>query len=190
MYNLNSICVYCGSNNGNKPAFLQAARELGKYLAQNNIRLIYGGADSGLMGEMANTSLEYGGEVIGVIPSLIAAEVKHSSLTHLIEVETMSQRKEEMMRLSDAFIALPGGYGTIEELFESITLAQLGYQHKPCALLNVDDFFTTLLAFLDHSVENGFIKPIHREMLIVENSLENMFKMFREYEQKYEGKWL
>jgi uncharacterized protein (TIGR00730 family) len=165
---MRAISVFCGSSAGADPVYTQAAHELGVLLAQQHITLVYGGAQIGLMGTIADAALTHGGRVIGVIPQLLLdKEVGHSDLTELRVVETMAQRKEVMMELSDAFIALPGGIGTLDELFEVWTATQLGLQAKACGLLNVQGYFDQLLGFLDHAVAQGFFREQHRRQLKV-----------------------
>ncbi|TLP74994.1 TIGR00730 family Rossman fold protein [Pseudomonas nitroreducens] len=163
---LRSICVFCGASPGATPIYQEAAEALGRHLAENGIQLIYGGGAVGLMGMVANAALAAGGEVIGIIPqSLKDAEVGHSGLTRLEVVDGMHARKARMAELSDAFIALPGGLGTLEELFEVWTWGQLGYHAKPLGLLEVNGFFDPLLTFLDHLVQERFVRQPHRDML-------------------------
>ncbi|MCE4068731.1 MULTISPECIES: TIGR00730 family Rossman fold protein [Pseudomonas] len=163
---LRSICVFCGASPGATPIYQEAAEALGRHLAENGIQLVYGGGAVGLMGMVANAALAAGGEVIGIIPqSLKDAEVGHSGLTRLEVVDGMHARKARMAELSDAFIALPGGLGTLEELFEVWTWGQLGYHAKPLGLLEVNGFFDPLLTFLDHLVQERFVRQPHREML-------------------------
>ncbi len=165
------ICVYCGSSPGNDPAYRQAARDLARELVRRKIGLVYGGASIGIMGEIADTVLSSGGEVIGVMPqSLVDYEVSHHGLTELKVVASMHERKAMMAELSDGFIALPGGLGTLEELFEILTWAQLGFHHKPIALLNTAHYYDSLLQFLDQSVASGFVKNTHRDMLLVDET--------------------
>jgi uncharacterized protein (TIGR00730 family) len=163
---LRAVGVFCGSSAGIDPVYTVAARQLGELLAQHNITLIYGGAQVGLMGSVADAALAAGGRVIGVIPELLMTrEVAHPRLTELRVVKTMAQRKEVMMKLSDAFIALPGGIGTLDELFEVWTSTQLGLQAKPCGLLNVQGYFDHMLAFIEHAVTQGFLRERHRSEL-------------------------
>jgi uncharacterized protein (TIGR00730 family) len=155
-----SLCVYCGSRDGLDPAHLAAAREVGKQIGERGWRLVYGGGSTGLMGEVANAALAAGAEVVGVIPTrLIAKELGHGGVTDLQVVDTMHERKEKMARQSDAFIALPGGIGTLEEIFEVWTWRQLGYHHKALGLLNVNGYFDALLGFIDHARDGGFLWP-------------------------------
>lgn len=161
-----TIGVFCGSNAGNDPAYTRAAWQLGDLLARQSITVVYGGAQVGLMGSVADAALAAGGQVIGVIPRLLMhKELGHHGLSDLRVVETMAERKEVMMSLSDAFIALPGGIGTLDELFEVWTAAQLGLQAKPCGLLNVLGYFDHLVGFLDQAVAAGFLRERHRSLL-------------------------
>lgn len=162
------ICVYCGSRSGHDGAYIEAARALADALSERGLGLVYGGASIGMMGAVADGVLARGGEVIGVIPqALMHKEVAHADLDELVVTEGMHERKQTMVRRSDGFIALPGGLGTLEELFEILTWAQLRFHAKPCGLLNVNGYFDHLVAFLDSAVEQGFINPEHRAMLRV-----------------------
>lgn len=166
---MNSICVFCGSHVGGDPAYLEAARKLGRELAEQKIRLVYGGADVGLMGMVANSCLESGGEVIGVMPKkLVDMEVSHNSLSEMHIVDSMHERKALMAELSDAFIALPGGIGTLEELFEMFTWVQLGIHAKLLGLLNIKGYYDQLIGFLKTVVGEGFMQARHLEMLMCE----------------------
>jgi TIGR00730 family protein len=172
---MNALCVFCGSSSGNDPAHLDLARRFGAALARRSITLVYGGGRVGLMGALADAALAAGGRVIGVIPQLLMdKEVGHTGLTDLRVVDTMSERKWLMGELSDAFVALPGGIGTMDELFEAWTWTQLGLQRKPCALLNHRGYYDPLIAFLDRAVEAGFLPPRHRALLLVEQDLESL----------------
>jgi uncharacterized protein (TIGR00730 family) len=185
------LCVFCGSNPGLEPSYLAMARDLGRMLAQEKIALVYGGGAVGLMGAVADAALEGGGEVIGVIPqALMDKEIGHRGLADLRVVGSMHERKALMAELASGFIALPGGLGTFEELFEVWTWAQLGYHRKPCALLNVAGFYDRLISFLDDVVERGFVKPIHRSMLIVEDSPAALIRAIRGYEPPEVDKWI
>lgn len=167
---IKSVCVYCGSQEGRDPAYVTVARAMGDALADRSIRLIYGGGGIGLMGQIADRVLERGGQVVGVIPqALMRAEVAHSGLTELHVTSDMHERKAKMANLADAFITMPGGLGTLEELFETWTWAQLGYHNKPLGLLNVNGYFDGLLQFLDQAVADGFVRDRHRETLLVES---------------------
>jgi uncharacterized protein (TIGR00730 family) len=168
---MRSLCVFCGSSSGVDPRYLLAARDLGHALGSSGIRLVYGGASVGLMGAIADAVLQAGGDVIGVIPeALERKEVAHRGLPDLRIVRSMHERKALMADLSDGFVALPGGVGTLEELFEVWTWGQLGYHAKPCAIYNVAGFYSGLIAFLDHTAAAGFMRPETRQMLIVEDS--------------------
>jgi uncharacterized protein (TIGR00730 family) len=161
------ICVFCGSSKGTRPSYAEAARKVGGLLGKWGVGIVYGGGQIGMMGILADAALEAGGEVIGVIPRfLIDRELGHSGVTELRVVETMHERKALMADLSQAFIALPGGFGTLEELCEMLTWSQLGLHNNPCGVLNIDGFFDPLLSFLDHAVEEGFLAPPHRDLLI------------------------
>ncbi len=163
-----SYCVYCGSSAGSRPEYLEAARILGREFAARDIRLIYGGGNVGLMGCLADAVLDAGGDVIGVITEALAkVEVAHQGLPDLRVVPSMHERKFLMADLSDGFIALPGGLGTFEEIFEAMTWCQLGVHQKPCGALNVCDYFAPLMGMLDHAVSERFVHPMHRELLFV-----------------------
>jgi uncharacterized protein (TIGR00730 family) len=160
------VCVFCGSSHGLRPAYADAARVLGRALADRGLGLVYGGGNVGLMGVIADEVLAAGGEVVGVIPhALMAREIGHTGLTEMHVVDSMHERKALMADRADAFLALPGGVGTFEELFEAITWTQLGLHAKPCGLLNVDGFYDDLLRFLDHAWAEGFIKPETRAIV-------------------------
>lgn len=191
MNEIKSICVYCGSSPGRLDAYATAARTLAASLVEQNIRLVYGGANVGIMGLLADTVLQLGGEVVGVIPeALVQKEVAHTGLTRLHVTQSMHERKTLMAELSDGFIALPGGIGTLEELFEVWTWAQLGFHNKPCGLLNIEGYFDSLALFLDHAVAEQFVKQPHRSMLIVERDPETILERFRNYTPPVVGKWL
>jgi hypothetical protein len=163
---MKAVCVYCGSRMGNRPAYAEAARGLGKTLAERGITLVYGGGDVGLMGVIANAAMAAGGQVIGVIPqALVDKEVGHHAVSELIVVPDMHQRKLKMATLADAFIALPGGIGTLEELFETFTWLQLGFHQKPVGLLDVEGYFGHLTTFLDRMVEENFLRADQLAML-------------------------
>jgi uncharacterized protein (TIGR00730 family) len=169
------VAVFCGSSAGNRPAYAEAARALGRALAGRGIGLVYGGGRVGLMGVVADTVLQAGGEAIGVIPEpLLRREVGHVGLSELVVVDSMHARKARMADLSDAFVALPGGFGTLEELLEVITWSQLGIHPKACALLDVAGFFDPLLRMFDHAVEEGFVRPAHRSLVVVERDPERL----------------
>jgi len=169
------VCVFCGSSLGNNRAYVDYAEALGRLLAARNIALVYGGGHVGLMGIVADAILAAGGEAIGVIPQALAdREIAHAGLTDLRVVDSMHTRKALMADLSDAFIAMPGGVGTFEEIFEAITWTQLGVHRKPCGFLNVAAFYTPLIAFIDQAVGEGFIKPVHRKMIVVDDNPERL----------------
>jgi uncharacterized protein (TIGR00730 family) len=185
------LCVFCGSSAGDAPAYAAAARALGTALARREIGLVYGGASVGLMGAVADAALDEGGDVIGVIPeALVKKEVAHGGLVDLRIVGSMHERKALMAELSDGFIALPGGLGTLEELFEVWTWAQLGYHAKPCALLNVAGFYDPLIAFLDGVVAHRFLKPAHRDMLLVAEDSDALLDRLASYRPPDVGKWI
>jgi hypothetical protein len=185
------ICVYCGSNSGNRAEYISAAKELGKEFVKRDISLIYGGARVGIMGAIADQVLALGGEVIGVMPqALIDKEVAHTQLSELIVVESMHQRKSKMEQLSDGFIALPGGLGTIEELFEMLTWAQLGLHNKPCAILNIASYFDPLCGFLEHAATEGFVKPSHAKMLLIKTNPIELLNAMDHYNPPKGDKWI
>ena len=191
MNTLNSLCLFCGASPGADPANRDAAASFGTTLAQQNIRLIYGGGSVGLMGVAADACLAAGGEVVGVIPRmLMEKEVGHAGVTQMYVVETMHERKALMTELSDGFIALPGGYGTLDELFESLTWLQLAYHTKPIGLLNVNQFFDGLITFLDHATDERFLRDLHRQSLQVDTNLETLLNKLRQAEAPDTGKWL
>lgn len=182
MRKINSICVYCGSSLGRLTAYSSAARSLAEALANRNITLIYGGASIGIMGKIADEVLNLGGKVIGVIPQALADdEVAHPNLTELHITQSMHERKLRMAELADGFIALPGGIGTLEELFEIWTWAQLGIHNKPCGLLNVEGYYDALIHFLDHVLAEQFVKQHHRDRLLVESDVEVLLDRFSNF---------
>ncbi|MDX2171190.1 MAG: TIGR00730 family Rossman fold protein [Deltaproteobacteria bacterium] len=185
------VCVFCGSSPGADPAFAGAAEALGRTLAAQRIGLVYGGASVGLMGRLADAALAAGGEVIGVIPrALVDQEVAHRGLADLRVVGSMHERKALMAELSDAFVALPGGLGTLDELFEILTWAQLGLHHKPIGLLDVGGYFDPLLAFLDGAVHARFVAPAHRAMLLRADTPAALLDACRHYQPPPPFKWL
>ncbi len=166
---MRSICVFCGSNVGNSPIYAEAARASARAIAARGLRIVYGGGNVGLMGVFAEAALAAGAEVTGIIPhALHEREVGHRGLADLRVVNSMHERKALMAELADAFIALPGGLGTFEEVFEMLTWVQLGIHRKPCGILNVAGFYDSMIAFLDHAVAAGFLKPEHRGILVIE----------------------
>lgn len=176
------ICVFCGSSPGARPEYREAARTLARALARRGIGLVYGGSRVGVMYELAAAALEAGGQVTGVIPrDLVAREVAYTELRDLRIVDSMHERKALMAELSDGFIALPGGLGTLEELLEILTWAQLGLHRKPCGLLNICDYFDGLVRFLGHAAEERFVQPAHLGMLLVEGDAERLLDGFASY---------
>lgn len=185
------ICVFCGSNSGIDPIYLATAEKVGKFLADNNIELVFGGGRVGLMGKIADTVMENGGKVIGIIPQALSErEVAHQGLTELHVVGSMHERKAMMADLADGFIALPGGVGTFEEFCEIVTWAQLGIHKKPCALMNVGGFYDSFIAMFDHSMNQGFIRPQHRALVLVESEIDKLYKAMLEYRPPIVEKWL
>lgn len=165
---LRSVCVFCGSRPGLDPAYAEAARATGEAIASRGLTLVYGGAKVGLMGELADAALAAGGRVVGVIPKgLVSKEIAHDGLAELFLTESMHERKDRMILLSDAFLALPGGLGTFDELFEVLTLGQLGYHDKPSGLLDVGGFFQPLVSLVDHTIAASFAAPEHRDLIVV-----------------------
>lgn len=184
------ICVYCGSNTGNRPVYSEAARELADVLVRHDLEMVYGGADKGIMGVIANAVLEQGGKVHGVIPKMLCdKEIAHQNLTKLTVVATMHERKAVMADLSDGFIAMPGGYGTLEEIIEIITWGQLRFHDKPCGLLNTDGYFDHLIAYLDHATEQGFLRPENRRMLLCDANAAGLVQQFESYSAPDIEKW-
>jgi len=180
---LASVAVYCGSSDGLDPGNVECARDFGRLLATEGIALVYGGGNVGLMGAVADGALRAGGEVHGVITeALRVKELAHLGLTSLIVVDTMHERKAAMADRADAFVALPGGFGTFDELFEVITWTQLGIHEKPCGILNHNGFFDDLVTFLDKTTAAGFIRPAHRDTVVVESNGSTMLRMLRTWE--------
>jgi uncharacterized protein (TIGR00730 family) len=190
MISYRRICVYCGSNTGG-PIYRSAARDLGTLLAGRGIGIVYGGGRIGLMGILADAALAAGGEVIGIIPEkLLDLELGHEGVTQMHVTQTMAERKRLMAELADAFIAMPGGYGTLEELFEATTWTQLEYHRKPVGLLNVAGFFDHLLAHLDHSVAEGFLRPIHRKLVQSAECPEDLIERLAQVEIPRLEEWI
>jgi uncharacterized protein (TIGR00730 family) len=174
-----SLCVYCGANGGATPRYAEAARALARGMVEHNLSLVYGGGKVGLMGVIADEVLRLGGEVTGVIPTaLVEREVGHTGLTRQFIVKDMHERKAMMAQLSDGFIAMPGGMGTMEELFEMLTWSQLGIHSKRVGLLNVDGFYDSLVGFIGHATEQGFIRPQHAAMMMVESEPAALLQRF------------
>ena len=191
MAGMKSICVFAGSSAGTRQAYGAAAEALGGAIAARGCRLVYGGGRVGLMGVLADAALAAGGEVIGVIPeALMRKEVGHQGLTDLRVVQTMHQRKALMSELSDAVIALPGGLGTLEELFEILTWAQLGIHAKPCGMLNADGYYDDLLRFLGQTVGEGFVRREHRDMILAATEPEALLDLMAAYTPRYTAKWM
>jgi uncharacterized protein (TIGR00730 family) len=185
------VCVFCGSNSGARPEYAAAARDVAAALVRNDLELVYGGGRVGLMGVIADEVLRLGGRAIGVIPrNLLLREVGHTSLTELRVVETMHERKALMAELSDAFIAMPGGLGTLEEIFEVWTWAQLGMHRKPCGFLDVAGYYASLMQFLDNAVRERFVREETRAVAIIESDPETMLARFREYVPPAVEKWI
>jgi uncharacterized protein (TIGR00730 family) len=188
---IKSLCVFCASSPGHDPAYAGGARAFGALLAREGITLVYGGGHVGLMGVLADAALEQGGRVVGVIPrALWDREVGHRGTTELHIVETMHERKAMMASLADGFVALPGGLGTLEEIFEVWTWGQLGIHAKPCGFLDVAGYYAPLLAFLDQAVARGLMKPEHRAMALVDADGERLLRRLAEYEPPRVAKWV
>ena len=191
MNTIKSICLFCGASPGTNPAYRNAAAEFGAALAERDIRLIYGGGSVGLMGVAADACLAGGGKVTGVIPRmLMEKEVGHNGVTEMHVVETMHERKALMTEMSDGFVALPGGYGTLDELFESLTWLQLAYHTKPIGLYNVNGFFDGLITFLDHARDERFLRDLHRDSLQVDVNLAALITKLEHANAPDTGKWL
>lgn len=188
---MRSVCVFLGSNPGTSPDYLLAARAMGAELARRGMTCVYGGSNVGLMGVLANSALEAGGKVIGIIPeALQKKEIAHTGLTELHVVASMHERKALMAELSEGFIALPGGMGTLEELCEVLTWAQLGFHKKPCGLLDIGGYYAHLNTFLDHAVGQGFIMPGHRGMLLSDTTPAGLLDQFDGYVAPIVSKWI
>jgi uncharacterized protein (TIGR00730 family) len=188
---MKSILVYCGANVGTKPIYQTTAHDVGKIMAEKKIRLVYGAGSVGLMGIIANAILENGGEATGIIPNFLdRLEVGHKSLTEIHKVETMHERKALMEQICDGIIALPGGYGTLDELFEMLTWSQLGLHNKPIGLLNVDGFYDHIIAHLQKMVEDGFLKEDNRNILQIADNIEELFEKMENYKASYQAKWI
>lgn len=180
---MNRVTVFCGSSPGTEKMYREQAYQLGKTLAENNIGLVYGGSKKGLMGEVANGVIENRGEAIGILPRFLQEkEIAHEGLTELILVDTMHQRKAMMNEMCDGFITLPGGLGTLEELFEMLTWAQLCLHKKPIAIFNGNGFYDDLLSLIRKMVAQGFLKEVNKEMLLVSNSIDELLYLMRQYE--------
>jgi uncharacterized protein (TIGR00730 family) len=191
MNKIRNICIYCGSSPGRKASYVNAARELAAIIVEHNIGLVYGGAHIGVMGAIADEVLRLGGQAVGVIPkALMHKEVVHEHLTELYVTHSMHERKTRMAELADGFIALPGGIGTLEELFEIWTWAQLGFHQKPCGLLNVEGYFDGLINFLDYSVQEEFIRLSHRNLLLIEAEPLKLIELVLNFEPPSVTQWI
>ena len=185
------ICVFCGSSSGARPEYLELARRTGVALVERGFGVVYGGANRGLMGAVADAALAAGGEVIGVLPyGLQAMEVAHEGLTRLDLVDTLHERKARMMELSDGFLVLPGGHGTLEEFFEVLTWLQLAIHDNPVGVVNMDGYYEHVVAHLDLAAREGFIRPEHRGMLVVESELERVLDAMESYEPPVRPEWV
>ncbi len=191
MSSLAAVCVFCGSSPGADPAYFAAAQATGQAIAHRGLALVYGGAKVGLMGAVADAALAAGGEVFGVLPrGLAAKELAHTGLTRLEVVDSMHERKARMAELSDGFVALPGGIGTLEEIFEIWTWGQLGFHAKPAGFLNVGGFYDPLKAFLDHMTDQAFMKTMHRDMALFGQSPDDILDAFGAYQPPNVDKWM
>jgi uncharacterized protein (TIGR00730 family) len=188
---IQSLCVFCGTNYGRRPAYREAAHNLGELLARRGITLVYGGGNIGLMGSLADACLAAGGRVIGVIPkALVEKEIAHAGLTEMHVVKTMHKRKALMADLADAFLTLPGGFGTWDEFCEALTWTQLGLQMKPCSFLNVEGYYDALLQLVERAAEDGFIRNQHRDLLLVDNDSARLLDRLQDFEVAYVPKWV
>jgi uncharacterized protein (TIGR00730 family) len=188
---IKTLCVFCGSSMGKRVLYANCAIKLAEFLISEKIALVYGGANVGLMRILADTMIAAGGKVIGVMPkSLVEREVAHKGLTEMFIVDGMQERKAMMADLSDAFMALPGAYGTLDELFEVLTWNQLGIITKPVGLLNLEGFFDPLLEMLDHAVEEKFLRPEHRNILLIDDDFNRLFKKLEAYQPVTAEKWI
>ena len=188
---MRSVCVYCGSSPGRRAVYADAARQLAREMVKRNLGLVYGGASVGIMGVVADAVLDAGGRATGVIPEALRdKEIAHPGLTELHVTSSMHERKTRMAGLADGFIAMPGGVGTLEELFEIWTWAQLGWHDNPCALLNVDGYYDGLTTFLDHATGEAFLRPAHREMLIVESDPARLLDRMADYQKPEAKTWV
>lgn len=186
---IKKIGVFCGSSMGNSALYRESAEKLADAMSSSGITLVYGGAKVGLMGSLANRMLQNGSNVIGIIPNSLVDEIAHEGLTELHIVTSMSERKAYINELADGFIMLPGGPGSLDEFFEMLTLGQLGHHLKPCGILNISGYYDQLLSFLDHAVTQGFLKQIHRNMIIVDQSPCSLINRFTNYQAPAIKKW-
>ncbi len=188
---MTTVCVFCGSSMGYRPAYREAAKAVADFFVKHDLKLVYGGASVGLMKILADTLLENGKEVIGIMPRLlIDKEVAHHGISRLIEVESMAERKLKMVEMSDGFIALPGGFGTFDELTEVLIYNQLRVMDKPVGILNTAGYFDKMFEFFDHAVQEGFVRDEHRRNLLVSDQIETLFEMMDDYHPVSMGKWL
>lgn len=187
---MKNICVFCGSSPGLDPAYLRMANKLGKEISARGLGLVYGGSDLGLMGAVAKSALSGGTKVTGIMPKVFEGRVQHPNLTKIIITDTMHQRKAIMFELSDAFIALPGGFGTFEEMLEILTWSQIGYNSKPCGILNVNGYYDELLKFFDKAVEMRFVREEHRNEIIVDTDPKKIFDKFEKFKPVKVDKWI
>ena len=188
---LRSLCVFCGSSPGVRPDYVQAAEGFGRLLAQRNIELVFGGGSVGMMGAVARSTLAAGGKATGVIPrALLKKEIAQTGLSHMHVVESMHERKALMAKLSDGFVALPGGFGTLEEFFEVLTWAQLGFHHKPVALLDVAGFYAPMITLLEHMSAEGFVRPNQLRLVMTETNAEKLLARIENYEAPETEHWI
>lgn len=188
---MKSITVFCGSSSGFRPEYAEAARQLGRLLVEQTVRLVYGGGKVGLMGIIADEVMKNGGEVIGIIPeALDKKEVAHRGITELRVVSSMHERKAMMAELADGFIAMPGGIGTFEEFFEILTWAQLGFHHKPCGILNVANYYDGLLSLCENATKEGFLRSIHQELILHDSDSIRLLGKMRNYRPQSVEKWI
>ena len=188
---MKSICVYCGSSPGKPNTYIEAARGLGEAIARRELRLVYGGGNVGLMGAIADSVLKHGGEVYGVIPeSLVAKELAHEGLTELFCVQSMHERKQKMAQLADAFVALPGGIGTMEEIFEVMTWTQLGFHHKPCAFFDVDNYYEGVFQWMNQAVEERFVADKYLSFFQRFTTINELFDFLENYRCEQVEKWI
>jgi uncharacterized protein (TIGR00730 family) len=191
MKKINNISIFCGSSSGYNSIYTTAAKELALAFAKNNLGLVYGGASVGLMGILADTVLSQSGKVFGVIPqSMVDVEIAHTNLTELYIVKSMHERKEKIAELSDAFILLPGGAGSLDEFFEIFTWLQLGYHNKPCAIFNINNYYDGLLKFIDHAIAEGFMKPEHKEAILVDDDAHSLLSSLFSFAPALGAKWI
>ena len=187
---MKNISVFCGSNSGNDPVFKEMAYQLGEELAKNNIGLVYGGAKVGLMNAVANGTIDRGGYVTGVLPHFLKdKELAHDNLNEIIFVETMHERKAKMYDLSDGIISLPGGFGTMDEMFEFLTWAQLSLHRKPTGILNINGYYNHLIEFMNTTINSGFVKEEHRSLFIISDNIEDLIQQMQAYTPTANEKW-